>query len=38
MLESCPIKRFFIESSLLVDLKVYSFGVELVVLNFFKVK
>lgn len=38
MFESCPVERFFIEGSLLVDLKVYSFSVELVVLNFFQVK
>jgi len=38
MLESCPVKRFFIESSLLVDLKVYSFGVKFVVFDFFQVK
>jgi len=38
MLESCPIKWFFIKSPLLIDLKVNSFGVEFVVFNFLQVK
>ena len=35
MLESFPVKWFFVKSPLLIDLKVDSFSVEFVVFNFF---
>ena len=38
MFESFPVKRLFVESSLFIDLKVNSFGVEFVIFNFFQVK